>query len=141
MNKLMELYEKRNKAVADARAFLESKRGDNDVLSDEDNLAYEKMEKSIMALSKEIEREGRLTAIDVEMSKPTSAPILNNPTKPQTNNEPKTRMPFIRVFLVQPIIRLSFAVLRLHVLPFLSHTCGAYSCDSKHVSCVSFLLP
>ena len=90
MNKLMELYEKRNKAVADARAFLDSKRNESDVLSEEDNATYTKMENSIMALTKEIERESRLTAIDAEMSKPTSSPILGTPTKPQTNEKPKT---------------------------------------------------
>ncbi|KGK87363.1 phage major capsid protein [Clostridium sp. HMP27] len=90
MNKLMELYEKRNKAVADARAFLDNKRNESDVLLEEDNATYTKMENNIMALTKEIERESRLTAIDAEMSKPTSSPILSNPTKPQTNEQPKT---------------------------------------------------
>lgn len=90
MNKLMELYEKRNKAVADARAFLDSKRNESDILSEEDNATYTKMENSIMALTKEIERESRLTAIDAEMSKPTSNPILGTPTKPQTSEKPKT---------------------------------------------------
>lgn len=90
MNKLMELYEKRNKAVADARTFLDNKRNESDVLSEEDNTTYTKMENNIMALTKEIERESRLTAIDAEMSKPTSCPILSNPTKPQANEQPKT---------------------------------------------------
>ena len=90
MNKLMELYEKRNKAVADARAFLDNKRNESDVLSEEDNAAYTKMENKIMALTKEIERESRLTAIDAEMSKPTSSPILGTPTKPQTDEKIKT---------------------------------------------------
>lgn len=90
MNKLLELYEKRNKAVTDARAFLDSKRAENDVLSEEDNLTYEKMENSIMALSKEIERESRLTSIDAEMAKPTSTPILNTPTKQTVDGKAKT---------------------------------------------------
>lgn len=90
MNKIMELYEKRNKAVADARAFLDNKRSENDILSEEDNATYTKMENSIMALTKEIERESRLTAIDAEMAKPTSQPILTAPAKPQTNDKPKT---------------------------------------------------
>lgn len=85
----MELYEKRNKAVADARTFLDNKRNEADVLSEEDNATYTKMENNIMDLTKEIERESRLTAIDAEMSKPTSSPILSNPTKPQTNEQPK----------------------------------------------------
>lgn len=90
MNKIMELYEKRNKAVADARAFLDSKRSESDILSEEDNATYTKLENSIMALTKEIERESRLTAIDAEMAKPTSQPILTTPAKPQTNDKPKT---------------------------------------------------
>lgn len=90
MNKIMELYEKRNKAVADARAFLDSKRSENDILSEEDNVTYTKMENSIMALTKEIERESRLTAIDAEMAKPTSQPILTAPAKPQTNDKQRT---------------------------------------------------
>ncbi|PPK44967.1 MULTISPECIES: phage major capsid protein [Clostridium] len=90
MNKLMELYEKRNKAVADARAFLDNKRNESDVLSEEDNAIYTKMENNIMSLTKEIERESRLTAIDAEMSKPTSSPILSSPAKLQTNENPKT---------------------------------------------------
>lgn len=90
MNKIMELYEKRNKAVADARAFLDSKRAESDILSDEDNATYTKMENTIMALTKEIERESRLTAIDAEMAKHTSQPILTTPAKPQTNEKPKT---------------------------------------------------
>lgn len=89
MNKLMELYEKRNKAVADARAFLDNKRNESDVLTEEDNATYTKMENKIMALTKEIERESRLTAIDAEMSKPTSSPILGTPTKPQTDEKIK----------------------------------------------------
>ena len=90
MNKLMELYEKRNNAVVAARAFLDSKRVENDILSDEDNATYTKMENTIMALSKEIERESRLTSIDAELAKPTSQPILTTPAKPQTNEKPKT---------------------------------------------------
>lgn len=90
MNKLMELYEKRNNAVVAARAFLDSKRVENDILSDEDNATYTKMENTIMALSKEIERESRLTSIDAELAKPTSHPILTTPAKPQTNEKPKT---------------------------------------------------
>ena len=80
MNKVMELYNKRNKAVADARAFLDSKRGkDTDVLSAEDETTYAKMEADILALGREIERENRLTALDTEMSKPTSAAIVGSP--------------------------------------------------------------
>ena len=80
MSKLFELYDKRNKAVAAARSFLDSKRGDNSgILSAEDETSYAKMENDILALGREIERETRLTSINDEISKPTSQPIVNAP--------------------------------------------------------------
>ena len=82
MSKLLELYEKRNKAVAAARAFLESKRADSDILSDEDNATYNKMEADILALGREIDRENRFAAIDAQMNAPTAVPITNAPQKP-----------------------------------------------------------
>lgn len=82
MSKLLELYEKRNKAVAAARAFLESKRADSDILSDEDNATYNKMEADILALGREIDRENRFAAIDAQMNAPTANPITNAPQKP-----------------------------------------------------------
>ena len=48
MSRLLELYEKRGKAVADARAFLDAKRGDSDILSAEDSTTYERMEADML---------------------------------------------------------------------------------------------
>lgn len=79
MSKLTDLYEKRNKVVTEARNFLDSKRTDNDTLSEEDSATYDKMEKTIVDLTKEIERESRLADINAQMNKPTSEPILNKP--------------------------------------------------------------
>ena len=84
MSKLLELYEKRNKSVAAARAFLDAKRQDGGTLSPEDETAYDRMEGEIMALGREIERENRLTALDAQLEKPTSQPITNAPQKPET---------------------------------------------------------
>jgi HK97 family phage major capsid protein len=88
MNKLMELYEKRNKLVGSARAFLDSKHAVCDTLSAEDAASYDKMEADIQALSKEIERESKLTAIENAMRQPTSAPIVGAVQKP--DGTPKT---------------------------------------------------
>jgi HK97 family phage major capsid protein len=79
----MELYDKRGKAVTAARAFLDSRRTGGDTLSAEDEAAYSKMEADILALGREIERENRLTALDAELAKPTTAPITNAPHKPE----------------------------------------------------------
>jgi HK97 family phage major capsid protein len=72
--------EKRGKAVTAARAFLDSRRKDG-TLSAEDESTYEKMEADILALSREIDRENRLTVLDAQLSQPTSAPITNDPRK------------------------------------------------------------
>jgi HK97 family phage major capsid protein len=79
MSKLLELYEKRNRAVAAAHAFLDSSRGDSGTLSAEDEGVYAKMEADILALGRELERENRLSAIDAEMSQPAGQPIVNTP--------------------------------------------------------------
>ena len=83
MSRILELREKRAKAWEAAKKFLDSKRGEDGLLSAEDTAAYEKMEKEVVDLGKEIERLERQAAIDAELSKPTSEPIINKP-----NNHP-----------------------------------------------------
>jgi len=82
MTKLMELYNKRNTLVASTRAFLDAKHAVSDVLSAEDEAAYNKMEADIQALTKEIERESKLVSIENSLTQPTSAPITGNPAAP-----------------------------------------------------------
>lgn len=79
MNLILELIEKRAKAWEAAKAYLDSKRGSNGLLSAEDTETYEKMEADVVALGKEIDRLERRAAIDAELSKPTSKPITNIP--------------------------------------------------------------
>jgi len=76
MSKLLKLYEQRNKAVAAARAFLDSKSG---TMSAEDSTAYDRMEADIVNLGKEIERESRLSSLENDLRQPTSSPIVNTP--------------------------------------------------------------
>lgn len=79
MNKILELREKRAKAWEAAKAFLDSKRGADGLLSAADTATYDKMEADVVSLGKEIERLERQAAIDLELSKPTSSPITNQP--------------------------------------------------------------
>ena len=79
MNTILELREKRAKAWEAAKAFLDSKRGTDGLLSAEDTQTYEKMESDVMNLGKEIERLERQSSIDAELSRPTSSPITNHP--------------------------------------------------------------
>ncbi|SFS05965.1 phage major capsid protein [Anaeromicropila populeti] len=79
MSNVLELREKRAKAWETAKAFLDSKRGSDGLLSAEDTEVYDRMEADVVNLGKEIERLERQTAIDLELSKPTSKPITNQP--------------------------------------------------------------
>lgn len=79
---IQELMEKRAKAWDNARDFLDSKRNSSGLLSEEDSKTYDKMEAEIVALGKEISRLEKLSELDAEMKKPTSTPILNQPTTP-----------------------------------------------------------
>lgn len=76
---IQELMEKRSKAWDEARNFLDSKRNDSGLLSEEDGKAYDKMEAEIVALGKEIDRLERQEKLNAELGKPTSEPILNTP--------------------------------------------------------------
>jgi hypothetical protein len=79
MSKILELREKRAKVWEAAKAFLDSKRGNDGLLSPEDTATYEKMEAEVIALGKEIERLERQAAIDLELSKPLNIPLQTNP--------------------------------------------------------------
>jgi len=81
MSKILELREKRAKAWDAAKAFLDTKRGGDGLLSAEDTSTYDKMESDVVALGKEIERLERQSVIDAELSKATSNPITNTPSK------------------------------------------------------------
>ena len=79
MNKILELREKRAKLWNDTKAFLDSHRGEDDMVSAEDNATYEKMEADVVALGKEIDRLERQAAIDREMDRPTTVPLVSRP--------------------------------------------------------------
>ncbi len=79
MNQILTLREKRAKAWDAAKAFLDSKRGADGMMSAEDAATYDKMEADVVNLGKEIERLERQAAIDRELDQPTSSPITDKP--------------------------------------------------------------
>ncbi|MCX4307627.1 MAG: phage major capsid protein [Acetatifactor sp.] len=79
MSKILELREKRAKTWEAAKAFLDSKRGNDGLLSAEDVAAYEKMEADVVNLGKEIDRLERQQALDAELNRPINAPIKDKP--------------------------------------------------------------
>lgn len=82
MSTILELREKRNKIWNTAKEFLDQKRGADGLVPAEAAAEYDKMESDMVSLGKEIERLERQQAFDHEMSKPTTSPITNAPTKP-----------------------------------------------------------
>ena len=77
---IMELREKRNKALDAAKAFLESHRTDKGVLSVEDDATYTKMEADIDALTNEIHRLERQEQREAEMNMPINTPLTSKPS-------------------------------------------------------------
>ncbi len=88
MNQILTLREKRSKAWDAAKAFLDTKRGNDGLLTPEDVATYEKMEADVVALGKEIDRLERQAALDREMEKPLADPITGKPSA--TVGEEKT---------------------------------------------------
>lgn len=82
MNQILTLREKRAKAWDAAKAFLDTKRGTDGMLSAEDAATYDKMEADVVTLGKEVERLERQSALDLELSKPTAAPLTGKPDAP-----------------------------------------------------------
>lgn len=80
MNKILELREKRAKAWETAKAFLDTKRGTDGLISAEDTNTYDKMEADVVNLGKEIERLERQQTLDLELSKPLNLPLTSKPT-------------------------------------------------------------
>lgn len=79
MDTILELREKRKNIWESAKAFLDTVRDENGLVSAENTERYEKMENDVVQLGKEIERLERQQAMDAILSKPTSQPIIEQP--------------------------------------------------------------
>lgn len=87
---ILELREARNKAWQGAKAFVESKRDKDGLLSEEDAKAYADMEKKIKDYSAEIERMEQMEAMENELNKPVNTPIVTKPIKADDKEKKKT---------------------------------------------------
>ncbi len=95
-----ELREKRNQAWEVAKAFVETKRDKDGLLSDEDAKTYAQMEKKVQDYGAEIERMEAMSAMDAQLSKPTSAPITEKAYERQTYGRQEGKRPDV---LLMPI--------------------------------------
>ena len=84
---IQDLIEKRKKLWEGAKAFVESKRDKDGLLTDEDIKTYSEMEAKIKALGDEINRMKEQELLENELKKATSVPLTQ---KPGMNEELKT---------------------------------------------------
>ena len=76
---ILELTEARKKAWDGAKAFVESRRDKDGLLSDEDAKTYAEMEQKVKDYGAEIARMEEIEAMERELSKNTSSPLVNTP--------------------------------------------------------------
>lgn len=86
---IQELINKRAVAWQAAKDFAENHRNENGLMEAADMETYDKMEKDITDYTKEIERMQRQEAMDRELEKATSTPIVEKP-KVMEDEEPKS---------------------------------------------------
>ena len=87
MGKINDMRAQRAKAWEQAKAFLDAKRNDKGILGAEDTATYERMEKEIVDLGHEIERQERIEAFERELNAHVGSPITSRP-----ENAPKAQM-------------------------------------------------
>ena len=74
-----ELREKRNQAWNAAKAFVETKRDKDGLLSEEDAKTYAQMEKKVQDYGAEIERMEAMSAMEAQLISPLLLPLLRSP--------------------------------------------------------------
>ena len=79
MDMILRLREKRQQTWEAAKAFLETARDQDGLISAEDAARYDKMDAEVVSLGKEIERLERQERLDKERAKPVSTPIVETP--------------------------------------------------------------
>ena len=85
---LNSLRTKRAKAYDALKAFVDSHLDERGYLSEEDDATYNRMEKEVLDMTKEISRLEKLETMDKEMSMPTSSPLTVRPETPKTDTKP-----------------------------------------------------
>lgn len=127
---IQELRKKRSKAWDTARDFLDSKRNEGGLLSEEDSKTYDAMEQQIVAYGKEIKRLERQEQIDAEMRKPTSQPILGTPATPDNQTKTGTASAEYTAAFWNNIRNRNFADVR-NALQIGEDTEGGYLCPDE----------
>lgn len=83
---ITEMRNKRKKLIETMDGFLDTHKTKNGTLSAEDDKTYKTMEDEITELTNEIHRMERREAIEAELEKPVSKPIMENPMNGRMDN-------------------------------------------------------
>jgi HK97 family phage major capsid protein len=83
---ITEMRNKRKKLIETMDGFLDTHKTKNGTLSAEDDATYKTMEDEITELTNEIHRMERREAIEAELEKPVSKPIIENPMNGRLDN-------------------------------------------------------
>ena len=83
---ITEMRNKRKKLIETMDGFLDTHKTKNGTLSAEDDKTYKTMEDEITELTNEIHRMERREAIEAELEKPVSKPIIENPMNGRLDN-------------------------------------------------------
>jgi HK97 family phage major capsid protein len=89
MTQIMDLMEKRAKAWDAAKKFLDTHSDNGGNVSAEDAATYDRMEKEVTDLTKDIERLQRQEEIEKMMNKPTSSPLTTRPGAEDSEEDKK----------------------------------------------------
>ncbi|MCH3955321.1 MAG: phage major capsid protein [Eubacterium sp.] len=89
MTQIMDLMEKRAKAWDAAKKFLDTHSDNGGNVSAEDAATYDRMEKEVTDLTKDIERLQRQEEIEKMMNKPTSSPLTTKPGAEDSEEDKK----------------------------------------------------
>lgn len=84
------MREKRNKAWEAAKAFVETKRDKDGLLSEEDAKTYAAMEQKVKDIGAEIDRMQAMEEMENALNKPVNTPIVAKPMKADGNEKAKT---------------------------------------------------
>ena len=84
---ILQLREARNKAWEGAKAFVESKRDKDGLLSAEDSATYAEMEQKIKDYNAEIARMEEMERVEAELNKPVNTPLTSKPAKGEPGKE------------------------------------------------------
>lgn len=87
---ILEMREKRNKAWEAAKAFVETKRDKDGLLSEEDAKTYAAMEQKVKDIGAEIDRMQAMEEMENALNKPVNTPIVAKPMKADDNEKAKT---------------------------------------------------